>query len=171
MTVLALATFAGEGPYLRARLRLRADERRIVGEWMPYASEVLGKGEGEKGVRGVAAGAGGVAGAGLLALTAWSSAVAYPIDAGARPLLSWPAFLPAPIEFGALAAGIGAVVMLFRNAALTRLHHAAFDFDEVAAASRDAFVLAVACDAGEDANAVLATLAAAGAVHSRLVAG
>ena len=168
MTVLALATFAGEGPYLRARLHLLADERRIVGEWMPYAGETLGEGEGASGVRGAAIGAGVVAGAGLLALTAWSAAVAYPFDAGARPLLSWPAFLPAPVEFGALAAGIGAMVMLFRNAALTRLHHPAFDLDEVAAASRDAFVLAVACDAGEDANAVLATLAATGATHTRL---
>jgi hypothetical protein len=36
-------------------------------------------------------------------------------------------------------------------------------------ASQGEFVLAIACDEGADANAVLETVAAAGAVHSRLV--
>ena len=44
MTALVLATFAEEGAYLRARVRLVADGRRIVGEWLPYASDALGEG-------------------------------------------------------------------------------------------------------------------------------
>lgn len=170
MTALAIGTFDEEGPYLRARTRATAAERRIVGEWLPYASEALGEGEGQRGIRGVAILAGLAGAIGLFALTAWSMMVAYPLNEGGRPLWSWQAFLPAPVEFGALTAAIGGIVVLFRNARLTRLHHSAFDFDEVARASQDAFVLAIACDEGEDANDVLALMAGAGATHSRLVA-
>lgn len=169
MTALALATFDGEGPFLRARLRAIAEERRIVGEWTPYASEALAGADGTSGILSatVLAGLGGAAA--LFALTVWSAVSAYPFDAGGRPLFSWPAFVPAPVEFGALTAAIGGLLLFFRRAGLTRLHHPAFDLDEVAAASQGAFVLAIACDAGADGNALLAMLATAGASHSRLV--
>ena len=170
MTAIAIATFDDEGPYLRARIRAVAAERRIVGEWLPYASDALGAGEGQRGIRGATILAGVAGAVGLFALTAWSTMVAYPLNEGGRPLWSWQAFLPAPVEFGALAAAVGGIIVLFRNAWLTRLHDAAFDLDEVARASQDAFVLALACDAGDDANRVLALLAAAGAAHSRLIA-
>lgn len=169
MTVVALATFADEGAYLRARTRLVAAERRIAGEWLPYASDALGAGAGERGILPATVLAGFTGGGALLALTVWSAVVAYPFDSGGRPLFSWPAFIPAPVEFGALAAAIGGVILLFWNARLTRLHHGAFEWDEVGRASLDAFVLAVACDAGEDANTVLALLATTGATHSRLI--
>jgi hypothetical protein len=169
MTALALARFDDEGPYLRARARLLGAGHRVVGEWLPYAADSLGHGDGERGIRLGVVLVGITGTVALLALTAWSAIVAYPFDSGGRPLWSWPAFLPAPIEFGALTAAIGGMILFFRNARLTRLHDAAFDFPEVAEASAGAFVLAVGCDAGEEANAVLALLAETGAVHSRLV--
>ena len=169
MTALALGTFAEEGAYLRARTRLVAAERRIVGEWMPYASDALGEGEGQRGILPAVLIASLFGGGALFAVTAWSMILAYPFDSGGRPLWSWPAFIPAPVEFGALAAAIGGVILFFRNAHLTRLHHSAFEWDEVARASQDQFVIAITCDAGEDANRVLAILASAGAMHSRLV--
>ena len=169
MTALAIATFAGEGAFLRARTRALAADRRIAGEWLPYAADHLGDGRGQEGIRPVAAIA-GVAGAlALLALTAWSAIVAYPFDEGGRPAWSWPAFVPAPVEVGALVAAIGGVALLFRNARLTRLHHPAFAWDEVGRAAQDSFVLALACDGGEDANAALALLGTAGATHTRLI--
>lgn len=171
MTAIAIATFDDEGPYLRARTRAVATERRIVGEWLPYASAALGEGEGQRGIRLVAILAGVAGAVGLFALSAWSTISAYPLNVGGRPSWSWQAFLPAPVEFGALTAAIGGVIVLFRNGRLTRLHDAAFDFDEVACASQEQFVLAIACDTGQDANDVLAMVADAGAVHSRLVGG
>ena len=92
------------------------------------------------------------------------------VDSGGRPLDSWPAFLIAPVEFGALAGGIGGTIAFFVRARLTRLHDAAFEFEEVEAAARDRFVIAIRCDEGEDGNAVIALLVEAGAVHSRLLA-
>jgi len=171
MTAIAIATFDDEGPYLRARTRAVAGGRRIVGEWLPYASDALGEGEGQRGIRPVVILAGLAGAIGLFALTAWSMMIAYPLNAGGRPLWSWQAFLPAPVEFGALTAAIGGIILLFRNAQLTRLHHSAFDFREVERASQDAFVLAITCDAGEDSNDVLALMAEAGATHSRLIGG
>ena len=170
MTALALATFDGEGPYLRARTRAIGAGHRLAGEWLPYALELPVGQEGAQGIRGWAIAAGVLGGGGLLALTAWSALLAYPFNTGGRPMWSWPAFLAAPVEFGALTAGIGGLVLLFVRAGLTRLHHPAFDFDEVGRASRDAFVLAVRCDAGADANRLLALLAEAGATHTRLIA-
>lgn len=169
MTALAIASFAAEGAFLRARTRAIADGLRIVGEWTPYASVAL---EGEDGTRGIlpAAVAGGFAGAaGLFALQTWSAVFAYPFDSGARPPFSWQAFIPAPVEFGALTAAVAGVACFFWRAGLTRLHHPAFDLAEVEEASGGAFVLALAVDEGERANAALASLAAAGATGTRLV--
>ena len=169
MTALAIGTFPDEGSFLRARVATLAAERRIVGEWLPYPSEALAGEDGTRGIRPIGVIAGLAGAAALFALETWSAVSAYRFDEGGRPLFSWPAFVPAPVEVGALVAAIGGTVMFFRNAGLTRLNHPAFDLEEVARASCDAFVLAVACDAGEPANAVLGAFAAAGAAHSRLV--
>ncbi len=171
MTALAIAVFDAEGPFLRARTRALASEWRIVGEWLPYAADHLGEGPGQRRIRLAVVLAGLAGGLGLLALTAWSAILAYPFNEGRRPLWSWPAFIPAPIEFGALTAAISGVVMLFLGARLTRLHHAAFEWDEVAEASQGRFVLALGCDAGADSNATLALLSQAGAAHTRLIGG
>jgi hypothetical protein len=168
MSAIAWAVFDDEGPYLRARTRLHAAERRIIGEWLPYAADSLGDGAGTRGIRAATVVAGFAGAAALFALTSWSAVLAYPFDEGGRPLWSWPAFIPAPVEFGALIGGIGGVVTLFRRAGLTRLNHPAFAVPEVERASQDGFVLAIGCDEGPDANTVLALLAEAGAVHSRL---
>lgn len=169
MTAIAIGTFADEGAFLRARTRAVAAERRLLGEWTPYATVPLDAGPGPARIR-LAAVLTGVAGAAaLFALTVWSAVWAYDFNSGGRPLFSWPAFIPAPVEFGALAAALGGLVVFFRNAGLTKLHHAAFDLEEVGRANLDSFVLAIGCDAGEDGNAVLAMLAGAGATHSRLV--
>src|SRR4051812_3491544 len=114
MTILALATFDDQGAFLQARRAAREAERRIVGEWLPYASDALGAGDGEQGIRPVAIVAGLVGAIALFALSAWSMIAAYPLNEGGRPLWSWQAFIPAPVEFGALAAAIGGMVVLFR---------------------------------------------------------
>ena len=169
MTAVALATFADEGAFLRARLRAIAADRRLLGEWTPYPTASLGAGPGPARIRLAAVLTGLAGAAALFALTVWSAVWAYDFNSGGRPSFSWPAFIPAPVEFGALASALGGLVLFFRNAGLTRLHHAAFEWEEVGRANLDSFVLAIGCDAGEDANAALAMLAGAGATHSRLV--
>lgn len=167
MSAIAIAAFGDEGAFLRARLRAVTDGRRVLGEWAPYPPAGLAAAGGGGMLRAVIA-AGLIVGAALFAFESWS-ATDYAFNSGGRPLWSWQAFLPSAIELAALGGAVAGMVVFFRRAGLTRLHDAAFDLDEVAMAS-DAFVLALGCDAGEDANAALALLAQAGATHSRLVA-
>ena len=170
MTALAIASFDRAAPFRAAIAILRREERAIVGLWSPLPVDVpdapTGAGSGIAWRMAVA----GVVGAALLYLLIWWSAViAYPFDSGGRPLHSWPAFLLAPVEGGALVAGIAGAWLLLLRAGLPRLHDAAFDIDEVGDAARDRFVIAIRCDAGADANLLLAMLAEAGAVHSRVI--
>jgi hypothetical protein len=171
VTALVIASFAREAPFRGAIQRLRETSRAIVGLWSPMPVAIpepqTRAGHGLPLIMAAA----GIGGAALFYLLIWWSAVlAYPFDSGARPLHSWPAFLVAPVELGALIAGIAGVAAFLMRARLTRLHDAAFELDEVSDAARDRFVIAIRCDAGSDANALIAMLAEAGAVHSRLIA-
>lgn len=175
MTALALASFAEEARFVGAVARVREQGCPVVGLWSPIPVAGLDQPDGEDGgtafARGIVlvAALAGLAAATALYLLEWLSAVhLYAFASGARSTDSWQAFLVAPIELGALAAGVGGGIMFLRRARLPRLHHPAFDIAEVDAASRDRFVMAIAVDAGEDMGALLALLAEAGAVHSRV---
>lgn len=169
MTALALASFDREAPFRAAVARAGEADRRIVGLWSPYPVEIGAIGEEAAAPIPWIAIAGGVAATILFyAFIWWTATRAYPFDSGSRPLHSWPVFLIAPIEFGALAAGVAGMIAFLVRARLTRLHHPAFDIAEVERASSEHFVIALACDV-EDGNEVLALLSEAGAVHSRLV--
>ncbi|MEX1827132.1 DUF3341 domain-containing protein [Luteibacter sp. CQ10] len=73
------------------------------------------------------------------------SAHAYPIDAGGRPLASWPAFVPAALEVAILFAVIAGVFAFFAGSrpALYRPEFNVEWFDE---ASRDGFLLLIRAD-------------------------
>jgi hypothetical protein len=169
MTALALARFDREAAFREAIERAEEAQRRIVGLWSPYPVTIGSIGEDAAAPIPWIAIAGGLGAAILFyAFIWWTATQAYPIDSGGRPLHSWQVFLIAPIEFGALAAGIAGMIAFLVRARMTRLHDAAFDIEEIETASSEHFVLALACDA-EDGNAALALLVGAGAVHSRLV--
>ena len=170
MTALVVASFAAAVPFREGIARLRAEEQAIVGLWSPMAAELpAGPDDPARGLWWTMAAA-GIGGAGLLyGLIWWSAVIAYPFASGGRPLHSWPAFLIAPIEVGALVAAFAGFVGFLRRARLTRLHDGAFDIAEVERAAQDRFVIAVRCDAGAPANALIAMLGDAGAVHSRLI--
>ena len=170
MTALAIGSFDRLEPFRAAIATLRTGERRIVGLWSPIPVEIPdAPSSGERGIVATMVIA-GLTGAALLYLfTWWSAGVDYPFDSGGRPLHSWPAFLVAPVEFGALAAGIAGTIAFLLRAGLTRLHDAAFDIDEACEGMVDRFVIAVACDAGEDASGLIVLFGKTGAVHSRVI--
>ena len=68
MSAVAWAVFDSEGAYLRARTRLIGNERRIIGEWLPYAADSLGEGRGQAGIRPATVIAGVAGAAALFAL-------------------------------------------------------------------------------------------------------
>ena len=169
MTALALASFAHEAPFRDAVAQAQAKGRRIVGLWSPMPIELGDIGEDTaRPIAWIAIAAGLLAAAAFYGFIWWTATQAYPFDSGGRPLHSWPVFLIAPIEFGALAAGIAGMIAFIVRARLTRLHDGAFDLEEVTRASSDRFVIALACDE-DDGAAVIRMLAEAGAVHSRMV--
>lgn len=166
MTMLLVASFDHAAPFRQAVDMLRRDQR-IVDVWSPMPVD-LGD-EPDRAIIPTTAIAGAVGAVLLYLLTWWNVVYAYVLNSGGRPLHSWPAFLIAPVEFGALIAGAAGVVAFLVRGGLTRLNDPAFDIAEVAAASADRFVIAVRVDEGEDANDTIARLAESGAVHSRLV--
>lgn len=85
----------------------------------------------------------------------WYSAVIdYPINAGGRPLHSWPSFIPATFELTVLGAALAAFFgLLFLNG-LPRLNHPVFNAPDFNLASRSRFFLCVRAGAdGFDADA------------------
>ena len=100
-----------------------------------------------------------------LGLQIWVSAIAYPLNVGGRPFISWPMFIPVTFEltilFGAFAAVFG---MLGLNG-LPMPYHPVFNVERFAAhASQDRFFLAIeATDAKFDRAATRTFLQGLGA--------
>lgn len=95
-----------------------------------------------------------VAGLGTYALECYAAVFNYPLDVGGRPLLSWPAFVPAALEMTVLGAAVlGVIAMLIGNG-LPRLHHPLFALAAFERATSDRFFLVVRADGpGFDAAA------------------
>ena len=88
---------------------------------------------------------GGIAG-GLtgLGLQVWVSAVAYPLNVGGRPYLSWPMFIPVTFELTILFAALTAVFGMFILNGLPMPYHPVFNVPTFArGASQEGFFLAI----------------------------
>jgi ActD protein len=85
-------------------------------------------------------------GLGGFALQVWTSAIAYPLNIGGRPLISMPSFIPITFEctvlLGALAAFIGMVLMN----RLPQPYHPVFNVPAFSRASQDRFFLCIKAD-------------------------
>lgn len=85
--------------------------------------------------------AGGLTGFGL---QAWVSAVAYPLNVGGRPNISWPMFIPVAFELTILFAALAAVFGMFILNGLPMPYHPVFNVPSFArGASQEGFFLAI----------------------------
>ncbi|MGH9939876.1 MAG: DUF3341 domain-containing protein [Blastocatellia bacterium] len=84
--------------------------------------------------------------AGGFALQYWTSAVAYPLNVGGRPLLSIPAFVPVTFECTILLASFGAFLGNLIMNRLPQPYHPVFNVPSFARASQDRFFLCVKSD-------------------------
>jgi hypothetical protein len=90
---------------------------------------------------------GGLAGgAGAYFLQWYTAVVDYPINAGGRPLHSWPAFVPATFELTVLGACLAAFIAMLVLSGLPRLHHPLFAAPDFDLATRNRFFVAVRGD-------------------------
>ena len=87
---------------------------------------------------------GGLTGATLgFALEYWVSAIAYPLNVGGKPLVSWPMFIPVTFECGILGAALTCVVGMIALNKLPMPYHPVFNNPRFAMASRNRFFLCI----------------------------
>jgi hypothetical protein len=82
-------------------------------------------------------------GTGGFSLAAWASAVAYPINVGGRPLVSWPQFIPVTFETTVLGAALTAFLGMWALNKLPQPYHPVFNVDAFTRASTDRFFLVI----------------------------
>ncbi len=85
-------------------------------------------------------------GLGGFTLQYWTSAFAYPINVGGRPLLSLPAFIPITFECTVLLAAFGAFIGNLVMSRLPQPYHPAFNAPSFLRASQDRFFLLIKSD-------------------------
>jgi hypothetical protein len=87
---------------------------------------------------------GGIGGGiGGFSLQAWSSAIAYPMNVGSRPLISWPQFIPVTFETTVLGAALTCFFGMWALNKLPQPYHPVFNVPAFARASTDRFFLVI----------------------------
>lgn len=103
-------------------------------------------------------------GLGGFGLQTWTTTMAYPLNYGARPYFSWPAYIPVTFELTVLAAAFTAVIGMIVLNGLPQPYHPVFNVREFDAASKDKFFLVIeAEDPKFNAEAVKTALKGSGA--------
>ena len=82
-------------------------------------------------------------GLGGFSLQYWVSAIAYPLNVGGKPLVSWPMFIPVTFECTILAAALTTVVGMFALNKLPQPYHPVFNVQRFALATRNRFFLCI----------------------------
>jgi len=82
-------------------------------------------------------------GIGGFLLQVWVSAIAYPLDVGGRPIISWPHFIPVTFETTVLGSALTAFVGMWALNKLPQPYHPVFNVEAFARASTDRFFLVI----------------------------
>jgi hypothetical protein len=140
-----IAEFRDEKALVDAARRARADGYRSVDAYAPFSVDGLSDALGfrKDRVALIALLGGLVGGVGIYLLQWYTAVIDYPINAGGRPLNSWPAFIPATFEMTVLGAALAAFFGMLILNGLPRLRHPIFNAPEFDLASRNRFFLCI----------------------------
>jgi Protein of unknown function (DUF3341) len=140
-----LAEFADADELVAATARVHADGYRDVEAYAPFPVEGLADAFGFRRTRmPLVVLIGGIVGcASGFALQYYCSVIAYPLNIGGRPLLSWPSFVPVIFEMTVLFAALAAVLGMLALNGLPRPHHPLFAIPRFDRATQDGFFLCV----------------------------
>jgi len=140
-----IAEFEDEAALVDAARRARDDGYRNVDAYAPFSVEGLSDALGfRKDKVALIALLGGIfGGVGIYVLQWYTAVIDYPINAGGRPLHSWPAFIPATFETTVLGAALAAFFGMLILNGLPRLNHPIFNAPDFDLASRNRFFLCI----------------------------
>src|SRR5437762_2265840 len=156
ITYGTMAEFASPEALLAAVARCREAHYRDIDAYTPFAVEGLAEALGFKRNRVplVTLLGGLLGGAGAYFMQWYSAVIDYPINAGGRPLNSWPAFIPPTFELAILGAALAAFFGFIILNGLPRLRHPVFNAPDFDLASRSRFFLCIrSSDSRFDAQA------------------
>jgi hypothetical protein len=161
-----MAEFEAPDDLLRVARRAYEEGYRHMDAYTPFPVEGLAEAIGfrRNGVPLLVLIGGIIGCAGGFLLQYWASAIAYPLNVGGRPYLSWPSFIPVTFEMTVLAAALAAVLGMLALNRLPEPYHPVFNVPRFAFASRDRFFLCIeATDPKFDREATESFLKVAGA--------
>jgi hypothetical protein len=140
-----LAEFSDAESLVDATARASAEGYRRIDAYAPFSVPGLADALGFRNDRValITLIGGIVGGIGIYFLQWYSAVIDYPINAGGRPLHSWPAFIPATFECTVLGAALAAFFGLLILNGLPRLHHPIFNAPDFDLATRNRFFLSV----------------------------
>ena len=140
-----MAEFDSPTALVEAATRARLDGYRQMDAYSPIPIHELDEALGLKRTRlprlvllgGILGGLGG------FSLQAWASSVAYPMNVGGRPFISWPQFIPVTFETTVLGAALTCFVGMWALNRLPMPYHPVFNVPRFALASRNRFFLVI----------------------------
>jgi len=140
-----MAEFDDPSSLVAATERAHHEGYRFMDAYSPYPIEELHHALGAQPTRlPLIVLVGGLCGSiGGYALEYWSSAIAYPLNIGGKPLHSWPAFIPVTFECTILVAALSAVLGMLALNGLPQPYHPVFNVPRFALASRNRFFLCI----------------------------
>jgi len=140
-----VAEFASDQLLVDAGRRARGAGYRYIDAYAPFSVEGLSDALGFRGDRvALITLVGGILGGiGAYFLQWYTAVIDYPINAGGRPLHSWPAFIPATFEMTVLGAALAAFFGMLILNGLPRLVHPIFNMPDFDLASRNRFFLCI----------------------------
>lgn len=140
-----MAEFDNPSALVEAATKARLAGFRKMDAYSPIPVEALNEALGLKRTRlpllvllgGIGGGIGG------FLLQAWSSAIAYPMNIGSRPHISWPQFIPVTFETTVLGAALTCFFGMWALNKLPQPYHPVFNVPAFARASTDRFFLVI----------------------------